>query len=66
MLVSVCFTVTLTVLFADSPPASTFVTLNPYEPTLLKVAIVALAALLPLAEKVGAAAPDGSVVTDHV
>ena len=49
MLVSVWFTVTTTLLVAELPPLSVIVAVRTYVPAFLKVTVVFLAALLPLA-----------------
>ena len=49
----------------DFPPGSAIVTVNPYVPALLKLAVVFLAALVPLALKAGSAAPAGLAETDQ-
>ena len=55
IVVSVSFTVTLTLLVAVTFPGLVIVTWKLYVPALLKVAVVFLAALVPLAEKLTAA-----------
>jgi hypothetical protein len=52
VLVNVWPTVTLVLLVVDTPLGSVIVTVNEYEPALLNVAVVLLAALFPLDEKV--------------
>jgi hypothetical protein len=59
-------TTTVTADTADRPPVSATRTLSTYVPALEKVAVAALAPLVPLSLKVGAAAPSGTVVADHV
>ena len=58
--------VTITLLIAFNPPASAMLTVNTYVPAAEKVAVEAFAALVPLAENVGSAAPLGLLVTAHV
>ena len=65
-LVSVWLTVTSTALVVLSPAASAIVTVKRYVPEFANVTVVFFAALTPLAEKVGATAPTGSEVVDHV
>src|SRR5258707_463053 len=55
MLVNDWFTVTLTALVVDCPPRSVIVTRKSYVPAAVNVAVVFLAALVPLAEKFTAA-----------
>ena len=62
----VCLTVTLMVLAAVRPVASRRVTVKVYWPAVVKVAVVVLAAFVPLAVKVGDAAPVGSQVAAQV
>ena len=64
--VSVWFTVTFTLLVTVRPGTSAIVTVKVYAPALLNVAVVFFAAFVPLALKVGAVAPLGSVVAAQV
>src|SRR2546421_12688440 len=64
MLVSVCVTVTVLVVVVELPDESATVTRNTYDPAAANVAVVLLAAAVPLAEN--ATAPGGVPASDQV